>query len=104
MSGLPEGLTDKRRLKILKDAKGIFQQSPRTGLCSTIRKAMRKNGVNPDGLLVCDVFEGFDPVTLNASSCSAYGVFWWHIEDYFSRNKALDKLINIYKEKVEQQT
>lgn len=105
-------LTEKQKYNILRRAKKMYLKEGigRTGMCHCIDNAMRLfilKKLHDDPYLygfddisydyIELVFPEFNPVTLSAKPNSNPRGYWWSVNDFQSRIRAFDKLIEIYK-------
>lgn len=102
-------MENKQILKVLKYAKECVEEGKHAGLCSNLAIAF---GVilnieipkDRGGAEVADYIPEFKPETFEGvdinPSIFLYQRFWWPITDKESRILAMDKLIEIYKQKV----
>ena len=86
------------KLEILKQVKKEYDAT--TGLCYSFKLVLYKyyNKLYTYDHIVKNIPE-FNPMTLKASAVEGY---WWPILDYKSRIKALDYLIELYKNNTEE--
>lgn len=90
-------------LSILIKAKDIYNEDPLAcGMCSCIRAATYKlyNELLLDYWDIRKTIPEFNPQYLNASVRIING-YWWNIHNKQARNYAFDKLINHYKQLIE---
>lgn len=81
-------------VKVLKEAKTLYESGDSTGMCASINIALFNNGfVHVNNIQEC--IPKYDRKFLNAPNNNCY-LWWWPKDDRESRIKAFDKLIGYY--------
>lgn len=91
-------------IKVLKEAKKIYNEYTGVGMCSCLVDAILKQPeLNPKEEIVLpyskiiDYIPEYYPRFFGVKN---YFMYWWPRYDSKSRNEAFDKLINLYEEKL----
>ena len=94
-------MSNQEVLDFLIKGKENYENSLSAGMCYSIRRALCKSE-NGSHIIMKDFYNScpeFNPQFLEATRPNC--AFWWLIDDKISRIKGFDKLISLYKEKVE---
>jgi hypothetical protein len=91
-------------IKVLKEAKEIYNQYSGVGMCSCLVDAILKQPeLNPEKHTVLPysrITEYIPEHNPKFFGIKNYFMYWWPRYDRESRNKAFDKLINLYEAKL----
>lgn len=91
-------------IKVLKEAKEIFNSYTGIGMCSCLVDAILKQPeLNPEKHTVLSYSRITEYIPEHNSrffGIRDYHMYWWPIYDSKSRNEAFDKLINLYEAKL----
>ena len=91
-------------IKVLKNAKEIYNEYTGVGMCSCLVDAILKQPeLNPEERTVLSYNKIIDYIPEyypRFFGVKDYCMYWWPRYDSKSRNEAFDKLINLYEEKL----